>query len=320
MLNVIAFGEALIDMMPDYPGGRPDGQPPRAFIPFPGGAPANVAVAVARLGSPAWFLGQVGSDVFGDMITRTLAGYGVHTDHVRRSDTAQTPLAFVAHDADGERHFSFYRHDTADLLYRADDAPDSLLATPGIFHICSNTLTEAPIRETTETLLDRARARGFINSVDVNLRASLWADPSQAPDAVWSCLLRADVVKMSRDELEALYGDVPEDMTIQRLRDAGVRLVVITDGGQPVRYVSAAGQGSIETPAVDVVDTTAAGDAFVGGLLTRLATEVSSAGLDAWLSDDARVVEALRFATHCGGWAAGRYGAYEALPTAQDVR
>lgn len=320
MLNIIAFGEALIDMMPDYPEGGPDGSPPRAFIPYPGGAPANVAVAVARLGAPACFLGQVGNDVFGDLIANTLQGYGVVTDYLRRSDKAPTPLAVVAHDSDGERRFSFYRNGTADLLYRAEDAPPALFASGGVFHICSNTLTESGVAEATRTLLDTAGHHGCLRSIDVNFRANLWHHPQDAAASIWLCLQRADVVKMSRDELEALYGDVPEDMTISRLLEAGVRLVVITDGGHAVRFVTQGQQGTVEPPAVAVVDTTAAGDAFVGGLLTRLATAVDSpTELDEWLADEARLTEALTFAARCGAYAAGRYGAYEALPTADDI-
>jgi fructokinase len=320
MLNIIAFGEALIDMMPDYPAGRPDGSPPRAFIPYPGGAPANVAVAAARLGGPACFLGQVGNDVFGDMITATLRDYGVVTDHLQHSDDAPTPLAFVAHDSEGERRFSFYRNGTADLLYRQSDAPSELFAAGGVFHICSNTLTETGIETTTRALLDQAGAQGCLRSVDVNFRPNLWHDPQAAGDRIWMCLQRADVVKMSRDELEALYGDVPEDMTLQRLLAAGVRLVIVTDGGHAVRFITPEHQGTVQPPAVNVVDTTAAGDAFVGGLLTTLAAALGSAAdLDDWLADASRISDALQFAARCGAFAAGRYGAYEALPTAADV-
>lgn len=319
MLKIIAFGEALIDMMPDYPDGGPDGTP-RAFVPYPGGAPANVAVAAARLGGPAWFLGQVGNDVFGDMIADTLGGYGVNTDGLRRSDEAPTPLAFVAHDSAGERRFSFYRCGTADLRYRAEHAPEELFPAGGVFHVCSNTLTEPDIEAATLALLDTAGHHGCLRSVDVNFRASLWHDLRDTPARIWRCLERADVVKMSRDELEALYGDVPEDRTVGRLLEAGVRLVVITDGGHAVHFVTSDHQGSVEPPEVDVVDTTAAGDAFVGGLLTRLAGAVTSPqGLADWLSDEGRITEALAFAARCGAHAAGRYGAYEALPTAADV-
>ncbi|HKJ94636.1 MAG TPA: carbohydrate kinase [Gammaproteobacteria bacterium] len=320
MMNVVAFGEALIDMMPEYAEGRPGASRPRAFIPCPGGAPANIAVAVGRLRGSATFLGKVANDFFGDLIVDALRSYGVDTAHVVRTDEGPTALAFVAHDTDGERRFSFYRHDTADLLFHGADIPDALFDPPTILHLCSNTLTEPAIQEATESLLRHARERGSLISFDVNYRDNLWADRTRAPDAIWRCLRQAHVVKMSREELEALYGDRPEDMTLQRLLDDGVRLLVTTDGGHPVHYATASHRGTVAPPRVEVVDTTAAGDAFVGGLLTRLAAaDVGAGDIDEWVTDTARVEEALRFASRCGAWTAGRFGAYDALPTPGDV-
>jgi fructokinase len=320
MLNITAFGEALIDMIPDYAGDSAGGAPPRAFVPYPGGAPANVAVATARLDAPTWFIGQVGQDIFGDMIAQTLAQQGVHTDYLARSEQALTPLAFVAHDADGERRFSFYRNGTADLLYRPEQAPAALFERSGVFHICSNTLTEPGIETTTHALLERAAERGCLRSVDVNFRASLWPRPEQASDAIWRCLVGADIVKMSREELDALYGETGEQAIVEALLTAGVRVVVITDGGNPVNYATARDAGEISPPPVSVIDTTAAGDAFVGGLLTQLARALdTAAGLDAWLADEGNLRDALIVATRCGAFAAGRYGAYAALPTPADI-
>ncbi len=319
MLNIISFGEALIDMMPDYPADCPDGAPPRAFIPYPGGAPANVAVATARLGAPTWFLGQVGDDVFGHMIADTLRQHGVNTEPLAYSNHAATPLAFVAHDSRGERRFSFYRNATADLLYRAEQAPESLLARGGVFHICSNTLTEPAIEATTHALLARAGDQGCLRSMDVNYRANLWPRPQEAPEAIWRCLTSADIVKMSREELNALYAGTGEDAILAELLEVGVRLIVITDGSNPVRYVTPNQDGTVAPPAVAVVDTTAAGDAFVGGLLARLASALATgAELDAWLANQAALSDALQFATRCGAFAAARYGAYAALPTPDD--
>lgn len=320
MLNIIAFGEALIDMMPDGGADRPIGAPPRAFVPYPGGAPANVAVATARLGTPTWFVGQVGRDIFGDMIADTLSRYGVTIDHLTRSDEAQTPLAFVAHDSHGERRFSFYRQATADLMYRSDQTSDAIFASGGIFHICSNTLTEPSIEATTHALLQRAGDHGCLCCIDVNFRASLWHRSDQAPAVIWQCLRRADLVKISREELHELYGSTDEKALINALIDEDVRLVVITDGGNPLRYATASHIGTIEPPSVDVVDTTAAGDAFVGGVLNRLANALGTNGtFEAFLRDESALREVLGFAARCGAFTAGRYGAYDALPTAEDL-
>lgn len=319
MLNVVAFGEALIDMIPDYGGAAPGTARPRGFIPSPGGAPANLAVAVAKLGGRAFFLGKVGSDCFGDLIQGTLAGYGVRTDHLLR-DPAPTALAFVTHDAGGERRFSFYRDASADLGYRPEDFPDACFAEPGLFHVCSNTLTEAGIRETTEHGLRLARRRGFLISVDVNYRASLWRDPGAAPAAIRHVMAQADLVKMSHEELNALYGAGSEDRIIRHLLEAGVRLVVVTDGARPLRFVTPRYAGDLQPPSIEAVDTTAAGDSFAGALLQALAAgDVSRKHLEDWLSDEESLRSTLRTAAYCGALTASRYGACDALPAAAEV-
>ncbi|MGD8430816.1 MAG: carbohydrate kinase [Ectothiorhodospiraceae bacterium] len=320
MLKVAAFGEALIDMIPDYGDAGPGGARPRAFIPSPGGAPANIAVAVARLGGDARFLGKVGRDFFGNMIRDALNGYGVNTEHLLQTEEAPTALAFVAHDTDGERSFSFYRSPSADLLYRPEEFPEDAFAPPGIFHVCSNTLTEPAIRETTMRGLEMAHRHGCLVSVDVNYRGSLWPEPSQAPTAILSLMGAADVVKLSLEELQELYGKDALETTVAQLLGNGVSLVVVTDGGAALHYYTPTARSSLQPPSVKAVDTTAAGDAFVGGLLYALAADdVTRDGLSDWLTDTRNLETALAFAARCGALAASRYGAYNALPTAAEV-
>lgn len=314
MTKVVAFGEALIDML-----ARTDTDGKRSFLEQPGGAPANVAVGIAKLGGDAGFVGQVGPDMFGDAIVAAMLRFGVDTQYLSRASEALTALAFVSLDATGERSFAFYRHDSADLLYRAEDCPDSLLEEAGIFHACSNTLTEPAIRETTETLMQRARAAGCLVSFDVNYRANLWPLDASAQDPIWTAMLLADLVKLSREELDALYGSA-QDVVPRLLDGGGVTLVIVTDGGEPVEAYWPGGSMKLPVPEVAVVDTTAGGDAFMAGLLFQLAAQgIDAAGLKRWLAEPLHLQGALEFAIRCGAVAVSRLGAFDALATAEEV-
>ncbi|HTD28423.1 MAG TPA: PfkB family carbohydrate kinase, partial [Xanthomonadaceae bacterium] len=171
MNGIVCFGEALIDFHAQRSGDTDD---VATFVPYPGGAPANVAVAAARLGAQVAFVGMLGVDMFGDMLLRDLDAAGVNTRHVRRTDAANTALAFVARDARGERSFSFYRPPSADLLFRDSDFDMEMFATASIFHTGSCSMTEPAIAATTLVGMRRARAAGALVSFDMNLRPALW--------------------------------------------------------------------------------------------------------------------------------------------------
>lgn len=312
--DVLCFGEALIDMR----GESVDGQ--LRFVPQPGGAPANVAVGVARLGGRSGFAGQVGADLFGNQILASLSGFGVDTSLLVQTRSANTALAMVALDEAGERSFTFYRNSTADLLYEPEQMPDSALASQPIFHICSNTLTEPVIVETTLALVARARKAGCLVSFDVNYREPLWPDPERAPEQIRALALEADLVKFSREELNALYGDQGDAM-VEELRGRGVQLVLVSDGANTLQAWAGERQHRLEPPEVHAVDTTAAGDAFVAGLLYQLASHgVTEDRLGSWLAQPGNVDQALEFATRCGAFTATRFGAFDALPSKADLQ
>jgi len=312
--DVLCFGEALIDMR----GENVDGQ--LRFVPQPGGAPANVAVGVARLGGRSGFAGQVGADLFGNQILASLAGFGVDTSLLVQTHSANTALAMVALDDAGERSFTFYRNATADLLYEPEQMPDSALAGQPIFHICSNTLTEPVIAETTLALVARARKAGSLVSFDVNYREPLWPDPERAPEQIRALALEADLVKFSREELTALYGD-QGDALVEELRGRAVQLVLVSDGPNALQAWAGERQLTMVPPQVRAVDTTAAGDAFVAGLLYQLASHgVTADRLGPWLAQPVSLDRALEFAARCGAIAATRFGAFDALPSKADLQ
>ncbi|MCI0511298.1 fructokinase [Chromohalobacter marismortui] len=319
MTPLIAFGEALVDMLSNRLDGAADDLP-ETFTPYAGGAPANVAVACARLGLPSRFLGMVGDDRFGDFLVEELARHGVSVENICRTREARTALAFVSRDAHGERRFDFYRPPAADLLYRLEHLPTGVFAEPAILHLCSNSLTDEAIAETTLSIADIARRGGTLISVDANLRTNLWPDNRVDIGRVTALLDHAHLLKLSRDELELLRGDHDVDSWLQWRLAAGVRMIVITDGAAPVIVHRLGKVIDVIPPDVTAVDTTAGGDAFVGGLLAQLAEhDVNAATLGDWCQDEARLRHAVELACRCGAFAVTRPGAYSALPTRDDL-
>ncbi|GHB08107.1 carbohydrate kinase family protein [Modicisalibacter luteus] len=317
MIPVIAFGEALVDMLSSRLG---NDSGPETFTPYAGGAPANVAVACARLGVPSRFLGMVGDDRFGRFLTTEMASHGVDTSGVVTTRQARTALAFVSRDAEGERTFDFYRPPAADLLYRLEHLPAGIFSEPAIVHMCTNSLTEAGIAETTLALADIARRSGSLVSIDANLRNNLWPEGTVDIGLSTSLLDRAHLLKLSREEIDTLRGDHPQDAWINRRLAAGVKLIVITDGPRPVEIHRLGRRLDVLPPQVRAVDTTAGGDAFIGGLLATLAeASVDAAGFTHWSEADERLIRAVEIACRCGAHAVTRPGAYASLPSRDDL-
>ncbi|SFU43957.1 carbohydrate kinase family protein [Halomonas korlensis] len=318
MTPVIAFGEALVDMLSSRLSDQSDS--PETFTPYAGGAPANVAVACARLGVPSRFLGMLGKDHFGDFLAAELAGHGVDTSGVVHTREARTALAFVYRDTNGERTFDFYRPPAADLLYRLEHLPAGVFAEPAILHLCSNSLTEPEIAETTLAMADMARRAGCLVSVDANLRHTLWDEGAVDVTLVTRLLDAADLLKLTTDELDHLRADHPRDAWLAERLVAGVKLAVITDGAGEVTLKGATLEERVRPPKVTAVDTTAGGDAFIGGLLAELAEFTARTGIDGdWYHDRDFLRRAVQTACRCGAHAVTRPGAYAALPDRDDL-
>lgn len=318
MLKVVCFGEALVDMLSNQVVGGPCTTGPEQFSKFAGGAPANAAVAVAKLGGRAYFSGMLGDDLFGRFLQRELSEQGVMTDYVRFTSAAKTALAFVSLDEHGERSFEFYRPPAADLLFRASDFDCDTFAGSGILHICSNSLTDPAIADTTATAVARAREAGWLVSFDVNLRHNLWPHGTADRELINRLVGQSDVVKLSLEELEYLAADCPNYLSSQLQQRP--QLMLVTDGAQPVQWATAEDWGGVSPPRVHAVDTTAGGDAFIGGFIYQLAEAgITPENLGAWLSSGAHE-RALHFACACGAHAVSRRGAFVALPTRDSVQ
>ncbi|XP_048228969.1 probable fructokinase-7 [Ricinus communis] len=312
--KVICFGEMLIDFVPTV-GGVSLAEAP-AFKKAPGGAPANVAVCISRLGGSSAFIGKLGDDDFGYMLSDILKENNVDNSGVRFETNARTALAFVTLRADGEREFLFFRHPSADMLLHESELDINLLKQAKIFHYGSISLISEPCKSAHLAAMKIAKSSGSILSYDPNLRLALWPSPEAARDGIMSIWEQADVIKMSEDEISFLTGgDDPNDdnIVLKKLFHPNLKLLVVTEGSEGCRYYTKEFKGRVAGVKVKPVDTTGAGDAFVGGILSSLATDVSL------LKDEKRLREALLFANACGAATVTERGAIPALPTKEAV-
>lgn len=313
---ILCFGEALIDL---HANGSDDRGFAASFVPFAGGAPANVAVAAARLGGKARFAGMLARDRFGDFLLDSLQRAGVGTDDIARTEAANTALALVTLDAHGERSFSFYRERSADLLFRPTDFRADTFRDVAVFHVCSNSMTDPALAATTREGMQRARNVGALVSFDVNLRPALWPADADPRPLLWPALHLADVVKLSAEEFAWLAVD-GEQAALDRLWLGRTRLVVVTDGAQPLRWFHPDAEGELPCYPVKAVDTTAAGDAFVGGLLCCLAELAAGPErIDQLVTELPRLHAMLRFAAACGALTVTRQGSFAAMPSGDEV-
>ena len=314
MFDVIACGELLIDFVSTQ-SGVTVGEAP-AFQKAAGGAPANVAVGVARLGYRAGFLGQVGEDDFGHFLAGTIAEAGVDVGGLRFSDEARTALAFVSLRSDGERSFMFYRHPSADMLWRPEDVDHQYVASTRIFHHGSISLIGEPSRSATLAAIEYARSGGALISYDPNLRLALWPSEAAARAGILAAWPFADIIKVSEEELVFLTGDASLESAARSLWSDRLRLLVVTRGPDGCTYFTREGNGSAPGFAVTPVDTTGAGDGFVAGLLAGLLDSMPPGGDQSDLRWDAATLEhALRLGNAVGALATTQKGAIPALPT-----
>ncbi len=316
-MSLVCFGEALIDFLSD-------GKQPESFTKYAGGAPANVAVAAAKLGLKTSFCGMLGDDMFGHFIKQELDQQNVSTAYCKFTDESKTALAFVSLDDSGERSFSFYRPPAADLLYRVDDFDHAMFSQHAIFHVCSNSLTEKKIYETTVFGLTQAKKAGAICSFDMNLRENLWSSMRYTLDRMWHVISLADIVKLSFEELEFLnqksHSTMPLEHTIDAILKAGVTCLLVTNGHQAINFYHADFQGRVNPPATKAVDTTAAGDAFIGGMLCKIGQHCQSKQcFKEFCQTQSNIEDTIVYAAKAGAFAVSHYGAFASLPSAEDL-
>jgi fructokinase len=309
---IVTFGEMLIDFVPTVSGVSLAEAP--GFLKAPGGAPANVAIAVSRIGGKAAFVGKLGDDEFGHMLAGILKENGVNADGINFDTGARTALAFVTLRADGEREFMFYRNPSADMLLKPEELNLELIRSAKIFHYGSISLIVEPCRSAHMKAMETARDAGALLSYDPNLRLPLWPSAEYAREQIMSIWDKADIIKVSDNELEFLTGsDKIDDESAMSLWHPNLKLLLVTLGEKGCRYYTKDFHGEVAGFHVNTVDTTGAGDSFVGALLCKIVDDQKI------LEEEARLREVLTFANACGAITTTKKGAIPALPTTEDV-
>uniref|UniRef100_A0A5B6ZWD0 fructokinase n=1 Tax=Davidia involucrata TaxID=16924 RepID=A0A5B6ZWD0_DAVIN len=290
---IVSFGEMLIDFVPTVSGVSLAEAP--GFLKAPGGAPANVAIAVARLGGRGAFVGKLGDDEFGHMLAGILKENGVSGDGILFDQGARTALAFVTLRADGDREFMFYRNPSADMLLTPDELNLELIRSAKVFHYGSISLIVEPCRSAHLKAMEVAKEAGALLSYDPNLRLPLWPSAEEARKQIRSIWNKAEVIKVSEVELEFLTeSDKIDDAAALSLWHSGLKLLLVTLGEKGCRYYTKNFHGAVDAFHVKTVDTTGAGDSFIGALLCKIVDDQSV------LEDESRLREVLKFANACG--------------------
>lgn len=270
MKKLLAIGEALIDMIPSNTGRIMD---VNNFTPKVGGAPLNVCGAYTKLGGSSNIITMLGKDPFGDKIVNELIGFGIKTDYVKRTNAANTSLAFVALDENANREFSFYRNMGADMLMSEDDVDKNWFMDAYALHFCSVSLGDFPMRRAHNKAIKYAKENGLIVSFDPNVRLPLFDDHEYLKNVIHEYIQYADILKISDEEVEFIFGNKDIEENLDYLFDQGVKLLVYTSGKDGAVAYTKNVVAHSKGIKVNAVDTTGAGDGFIGCLLYQMAKE-----------------------------------------------
>ncbi|MHB1001583.1 MAG: PfkB family carbohydrate kinase [Armatimonadota bacterium] len=316
--DVICLGEALIDFIALETGVSL--MDVSGFKKAPGGAPANVAAGLSKLGCTSAFLGKVGDDAFGRFLEQTFASSGVYTGQMHFDKTAKTGLAFVSLTAEGVPEFMFYRNPSADMLLSADEIDEGFVKSARAFHYGSITLISEPSKSATETAIRYASEGGLLISYDPNLRKPLWQNEDQARVEMLAAMIYPHVVKVSEEELAFLTGESGiEDGAVRLMAEyKNIELLAVTQGSKGCYYKSRQHEGYSEAFAVKVEDTTGAGDGFVAGMLSCLIAENIAPDKIGEL-DEQKLSSIFRFANAVAALTTTKRGAITALPSRSEV-
>ena len=312
MLDVVALGELLIDFA--TLSVDESGYPTMAA--HPGGAPANFLAALTKFGAKTALLGKVGADAFGKMLTGTLQKAGIETKGLVYDDNQFTTLAFVTFDDHGDREFSFSRKPGADTCLTFEELNLSLIDEAKVFHFGSLSLTDEPARTATYRAVAYAKEQGKLITYDPNLRKPLWRDLEEAKKQLIWGLTQADVVKISDEEVEFLFGLGVEAGADYLLKNFDIKLVFVTCGADGCFFKNAKAQGKVPClPGIHVIDTTGAGDIFGGSAIWK----VLQTGAAPEALDEAQLLDVVRFACTSAGLSTTRSGGISSIPSYEEV-
>ena len=312
MIEVAALGEVLIDFT--YSETNEDGYP--VLSAHPGGAPSNYLAALAKFGVSTAFLGKVGTDTFGKLLTGSLQKTGINTKGVVASDEVFTTLAFVTLDESGNREFAFARKPGADTCLTFDEVDQQILNECRVLHFGTLSLTDEPSRSTTRQAVAYAKEKGKLISYDPNLRKPLWRDLEEAETQILWGLQMADVVKISDEEVEFLFDLKPEEAADHIMENFPVKLAAVTCGKDGCYIINR--NAKVKVPGLSglhITDTTGAGDIFGGSLMYKLLE--SKKAPEELNADELR--EAASFACAAAGISATRPGGMYSVPSLEEI-
>lgn len=306
---IACLGEVLIDFIAEETGSL---DKVSCFRKYPGGAPANVAVGIARLGVRCGFIGKVSTDIFGDFLISTLNKNHVDIGGITRTDDAPTALAFVSRTTTRDRDFLFYRESCADILLKKSELPQHWLDQIQYLHLGGVSLTREPSRQTTLLAAKRVKDNQASVSFDPNLRLDLWdGDLVECQSVVQSVLAYTDIFLPSHDELLMIMGTKDVNHALMQAHNLGPSVICVKQGpnGSLISKMLEDGklhQFNQSAFDVKVVDTTGAGDGFDAGLLVGLINGLT-------------LEEAVRIGTAVASLVISKIGAMTALPTEKEL-
>ncbi len=308
MWDVTCLGDLVMDLIP-----HAKTEQGWLYAPSPGGAPGNVAVGLARLGRRVAMLAKVGDDAFGTTIIATLEKNGVDASGVMRTTQGKTRLSVVSLKPDGEREFLFYRDNPADLLFSKEDINPAQIKSAAVLHVGGLLMAAPGSAEAQLEAMEIARNAGRLVSVDLNFRPSLWPNVTSMVAAGRELIGRSTIVKLSEEELITVTGDQSIEKSARSLWHDDLKLMAVTKGAAGAELFSTYGKFICSGFAVDAVDTTAAGDAFMASLLSGILAIAPRK------SDDEQLGTILREACAAGALATTKRGAMDSLPTKVEI-
>ncbi len=307
--DFLTLGEALIDFTPN--GVSEHGF--SAYAQNPGGAVLNAAAVLGKYGNRSAIISKVGNDMFGEFLKERLAEVGVDVSHIITSNDYNTTLAFVSLNADGDRSFAFYRKNNADVKLRTDELDESLLSDTEIFHFGGLSLVTPSYAETTIKAIKTAKAAGATISYDPNYRASLWDSEEEAVKGMLSVMEYVDLLKISEEEAELLFGKASINEYEDKILDLGIKFVAVTAGAKGAYYASKNVRGYVPALDVKAKDTTGAGDIFWGTFLHGWLHEKPDLNVKADLET------CITRATKAAGLSTLKTGAVPSIPTVDEI-
>ena len=312
MYDVTALGELLIDFTCESTDAT--GYPTMAA--HPGGGPPNFLAALSKFGAKTALIAKVGTDAFGTLLKKTLTRLGIDTGAVISDDSVFTTLAFVTLDETGDREFSFARKPGSDTRLKFEEVDLSYIDNARAFHFSTLSLTDEPSRSTTYQVVEYARSKGKLVHFDPNLRKPLWKSLEDAKAQMLWGLRHADVVKISDEEAEFLFGLAPEESAAYILDNFPVKLVLVTCGAKGVFFSNRTAAG--HTPAladIQVVDTTGAGDIFGGSTLWQLLRS----GRQPEELTEAELRQITKFSCTAAGLSTTKQGGANSVPELEEI-